>query len=804
MARSERKSGSSEAKSPGALVFKPLVSNLQIPRSRLDVVPRSELIAALRRSTAPLIVVSAPAGSGKTMTLVQWIEADDRPGAWLQLDTSDNDPVVLLTYLAHALQGLTAVDPAVFDGLRASITPIRTQILPALEASLAAAGPFLLVLDDAHLVRAKTCWEILGFVIDHVPPGAQLVLSSREDPPLPLGRLRASGSLEVFRAPRLALSRDEANELLRLNGRAVDEGTLDALMAATEGWAAGMYLALLAGEGRASGEWLRRVRGDEREIADYLVGEVLGRQPYRTQEFLLKTSILERFSAPLCQAVTGRSDAYAALKRLARENLFVVPLDERAEWYRYHQLFAELLRAEHGRQAPGELSGLHRAAAAWFDEHDDPEQAVRHWLAAGDVEPAADLVATWCTFLIDMGQAETAQRLLAMFSDGQILSHVPLTLAAGWVYELGYPHYTLKKTRQSIVRAALTVDVGDRPAFDRAASLRSSQAQLRAFLAPDGIARMLADAELSTELESGSQGTLWYGEACRLRGIALYFAGRPAAAVRPLRAEESGVPFTGDAATIPPAFRDLIAGDQDQPGTAEGVDGGVWKGAWKRATLDGSELWPPSAFDTAEVLAFQSLIAGDQGRWEDAEELDRRAWERFVQSGAEVEPPLAALAARARVLASHADPSLDTHLERLARWLDEMPNVWEREAILGSVVLGEIALGRGKLDAAVRWSDRAQAVLRTYPDAGMLGPRAERLRLALQERRLGLAVTAAEQRVLDLLPTELSVKEIGARLFISHNTMRSHLRSLYAKLGVHSRSAAVERARALGLLKPGR
>ena len=788
----------------GTLVFRPLVSNLQIPRPRVAAVPRRDLVAALRRSTAPLVVVSAPAGSGKTMTLVQWMEADERPGAWLQLDVSCNDPVALLTYLASALQGLTPIDGDVFAGLRASITPIHGRILPALEAGLAGAGPFLLVLDDVHLVRSKTCWEIVRFVVDHVPAGAQLVLATREDPPLPMGKLRASGSLEEVRARELALSRDEARTLLRLHGRAVDDGALDALLAATEGWAAGVYLALLAGEGRSADDWLPRVRGDEREIADYLIGEVLGRQPYRTQEFLLRTSILERFSASLCQAVTGRSDAHAALRRLAKENLFVVPLDEHEEWYRYHHLFADLLRAELGRRSPQDVAGLHRAAAAWSDAHDDPEQAVRHWLAAGDVGPAADLVATWCTFLLDMGQSETAQRLLAMFSDAQILSHVQLTIAAGWVCGLGYPHYMLKRTRPSIVRAALTVDVGDRPAYDLAASLRSSQAQLRAFLAPDGIGRMLADAELSAELEARNPGTPWYGEACKLRGIALYFAGRSGAAVKPLREEEDGVPFAGDAGAVPSAFRQLITGDRDEAVTTEGADGGIWKAAWKRAVLAGSDLWPPSALDSSEVLAFQSLIAGDHGRWDEAEELDRRAWERYALVGAEVEPSIAVLLCRARLLARRDAPGLDEHLRRVVRWVTEMPNVFEREALLGAVVLGEIALGCGDLAEAARWSGEARAVLRHYPDAGMLGPRAERLRLALQERSLGLAVTAAEQRVLDLLPTELSVAGIGARLFISKNTMRSHLRSLYAKLGVHSRAAAVERARELGLLKPER
>jgi LuxR family transcriptional regulator, maltose regulon positive regulatory protein len=782
----------------GGLILQPLLSNLQLPRPRVDMVARRGLVAGLLRSTTPLVVVSAPAGSGKTLSLVQWAQADRRPAAWLQLDTADNDAVVLLTYLGLALEGVTVVDPGVFDHLTASITPIRTLILPALEASLSAAEPFLLVLDDAHLVRAKTCWEILRFVIEHLPPGAQLALATREDPPLPLGRMRASGLVAEVRAPELALSRHEAGELLELHGRTLDEGALDTLLKATEGWAAGVYLALLAGERRPVGRWLPEIHGDEHAIADYLMGEVLERQPYGTQEFLLKTSILERFSAPLCQAVTGRSDARAALRRLARENLFVVALDEREEWYRYHHLFAELLRTELERRMPGEVAALHRAAAAWCDERGDAEQAIRHWLAAGDVRPAAELVARWCTGLIDLGQTGTAKRLLGMFSDRQILSHLPLTVAAGWVYGLGHPHYTNELTRRHLVRTALTADVGDLPPYDLHPSLRASQVQLRTFLAPDGIARMLADADLSVELESAAPNQPNNLEARKLRGMALYFAGRLDAAVKPLRAEEDGTQFSGEASAVPPPLRSLIAGDRGTWGKYDQLDERTWAGAG----LAGAGLWPPTALDACEVLAYQSLIAGDQGRWDEAEELDRRAWERFALVGAEVEPPLAVLLCRARVLARREAPDLDDHLQRVSLWLREMPNVFEREAILGAVVLGEISLGRGELDGAAIWSDRAQAVLRTYPDAGMLRPRAERLRLAVQERSLGLAVTAAEQRVLDLLPTELSAQEIGVRLFVSHNTMRSHLRSLYAKLGVHSRRAAVERARALGLLKP--
>jgi LuxR family transcriptional regulator, maltose regulon positive regulatory protein len=737
------------------LVFRPVLSNLQVPRPRIRVVPRRGLVAALRRTSSPLVLVSAPAGYGKTLTLAQWTRAEKRPSAWLQIEKADNDVVVLLTYLALALEILSAVDSTVFDWLRESATPIKSRILPSLEASLAASAPFLLVLDDAHLLRSQACWEIVGFVIDHLPAGAQVAVGTREDPPLPLGRMRVSGLLEEFRAGELALDRDEAGQLLRLHGRPVEDETLDAVLSATEGWAAGVYLALLAGEGRAPREWLPQIRGDEREVAVYLINEVLERQPYRIQEFLLRTSILERFAAPLCRAVTGRTDAHLVLARLARENLFVVALDDQDEWYRYHHLFAECLRAQLARRLPDELDGLHRAAAEWHHEHGDTDQAVVHWLAAGDLEPAADVVAASCVHMIDLGQYGTACHYLAQFTDRQILGRPPLLLAAGWVYGVGAPHFANHRRCENLVQAAVSIPMDDGPSRDDSASLRSGQAQLRAFMAPDGVARMLVDAELSLSLEAGNPYRGWYLEACKLRGIALYLSGRADEAIAPLRVEET-------------------------------------KGEYPTCT----------GGPGSEVVAYQSLIAADRGRWEEAVELEERAW-RLAQCGAaEVEPYPSVLLARARVLARHDDPGLAEHLERVGRFLDEMPNLFEYEVILGAVVLGEIALGRGDLVAAERWSTRAHTALRHYPDAGMLGPRAERLRLALQERRFGESVTAAEQRVLDLLPTELSVNDIGARLFISRNTMKSHMRSLYAKLGVHTRAQAVARARELRLLRP--
>ena len=414
--------------------FEPLRSKLRPARPHIDLVRRDELVDALLDCAAPLVLVSAPAGYGKSTVLSQWVQAEQRPTAWVQLGAADNDPVVLLTYLVLALEPVAPLDPAVVDLLQLRYPPLEERVLPSLAAALAAAPPFLLVLDDGHLVRSEACWKTILSVLDQLPHGAQVAIGSRHDPDLPLARLRAAGRLAEFRAERLAMSRDEARKLLDLHAFTCDAETLDAVLTVTEGWATGLYLALLAGEGRPKDAWLPRVRGDRREIARYLVAEVLEQQPLEVQRFLVHTSILESLCAPLCDAVTGSGDAGEVLARLARENLFVAALDDRDHWYRYHHLFGELLRAELGRRAPLRVPDLHRAAAAWHHENGDPEQAVLHWLAAADIAAAAEPTFVACFDYVNHGQVETARRILDAFTEEQLLSNVTLTMAAGWLF----------------------------------------------------------------------------------------------------------------------------------------------------------------------------------------------------------------------------------------------------------------------------------------------------------------------------------------------------------------------------------
>ena len=367
---------------------------------------RPALVPRLMRSTEELVLVSAPAGSGKTSALMQWAARESRPTAWLRLDVFDDDPVTLLRYLAAVLDPVVGIEPEVFELLLGRAPSLDARVFPGIAAAVAAARPFVLVLDDCHLMQDERCWRYIEQLLAQLPEGGQLALATREDPPLPLARLRAQGQLAEFRFNELAFSLGEAAELLSLHAVQADEDVVTALLGATEGWATGLYLALLAGRDRPGrdgpgvdhpgGEWPARVRGDQRAIAAYLLEEVLERQPRELQVFLLRTSILDEMSAPLCAAVTGRADCGAVLAKLATGNLFVSTTGENDEWYRYHHLFAELLRSRLERDGAELVPELQRRAATWHEAHGDPAAAIWHWVAAGEIGRTVSLVGRTC------------------------------------------------------------------------------------------------------------------------------------------------------------------------------------------------------------------------------------------------------------------------------------------------------------------------------------------------------------------------------------------------------------------------
>ena len=380
-----------------------LETKFYVPRLRRGLVSRLRLSERLDCGTASkLMLVSAPAGFGKTTLLTAWLAAgpaapaDRRLAAWLSLDRGDNDPASFWAYVIAALRTVASgIGESALALLRAPQPPPVEAVLTALLNDLAAiAGDIVLVLDDYHLIDVREVQDGMAFLLDHLPPGLHVVIASRADPALPLARLRARGELAEIRAAELRFTPDEAAAYLNgLMGLQLTARDVAALESRTEGWIAALQLAALSMQGRDDvAGFIAGFAGDDRYVVDYLAEEVLARQPGRVQAFLLQTSILGRLSGPLCDAVTGQGGGKGMLEALDRGNLFLVPLDDRRRWYRYHHLFADVLRARLLDEQPAQVPDLHRRASAWYEQNGELSEAVRHALAAGDFGRAADLV----------------------------------------------------------------------------------------------------------------------------------------------------------------------------------------------------------------------------------------------------------------------------------------------------------------------------------------------------------------------------------------------------------------------------
>src|SRR5438874_6746884 len=374
-----------------------LATKLYLPRLRPNVVFRPRLLERLNEGVhRKLTLISAPAGFGKHTLVSEWVEGIDRPTAWLSLDEGDNDPARFLAYLIAALQTIAAtIGDGVLGVLQSPQPPPTEAILTALLNEITTLPDnFVLVLDDYHVIDAKPVDMALTYLVEHLPPQMHLVIATREDPQLPLARLRARSHLTELRAADLRFTASEAAAFLnQVMGLSLSAADIAALEDHTEGWIAGLQLAALSMQGHQDVPgFIRAFAGDHRYIVDYLVEEVLQRQPAPVRSFLLQTSILDRLSGPLCDAVTGQEESNARLEALERGNFFVVPLDNQRHWYRYHHLFAEVLSAQLLAEQPDQVASLHRRASEWYEQHGSAADAIRHALAAKDFERAADLV----------------------------------------------------------------------------------------------------------------------------------------------------------------------------------------------------------------------------------------------------------------------------------------------------------------------------------------------------------------------------------------------------------------------------
>jgi LuxR family transcriptional regulator, maltose regulon positive regulatory protein len=510
--------------------FELVESKFHPPPARLGIVPRTVLVERLLESDAtPIIGVVAPAGYGKTTLLAQWAERTGGRVAWVSVDRHDNDPVVLLSYVAVALDRVEPIDPAVFQALASPGAAILATVVPRLASAVSAmTEPVAVVLDHLELLDNQECLDAVTELAVRLPAGSQLVLASRRTPPLPVALLRAQGQMVEVGVDMLAMDQQEAQALLEGAGVGLADAEVAELVGRTEGWPVGLYLAALAlkagGQQHPAGFGFT---GDDRFMADYLRSELLAHLPPELLRFLTRTAVLERLSGPLCDAVLATEGSGRVLSSLEDSNLLLVALDRRRQWYRYHHLFGELLRAQLERREPELLPSLHTRAATWYEANGLPELAIDHAQAAGDADRVARLVASLAQPAYAAGRVDTARRWLAWFEDQELIDYDPSVAVLGaWLQALVGQPVGAERWADAAERRSAETDptlVGRTP--PDGSTLESYLAMLRGLLCRNGLVRMRADAQAA--LAGLSPASPWRTTALLLEGVANLLDGRP-------------------------------------------------------------------------------------------------------------------------------------------------------------------------------------------------------------------------------------------------------------------------------------
>jgi LuxR family maltose regulon positive regulatory protein len=717
------------------------------------MVARVHLVDWLEASVAtPVVAISAPAGYGKTMLAVEWARRDPRPFVWLSIDPGDNDPAVLLTYLAIGLDQAEPVDPAVLRTLASRGASIIQTVLPRLGATLAGkALAVVVVLDDVHLLHDREGLDAVAVLVDHLPPGSQLAVTSRGEPPLPMARWRAEGRLAELGPGELAMSPVEAGLLLRAARVELPDAEVAELTRRTEGWPVALYLAALSVKARPAADGVG-LSGRDRFLVDYLQSALLSRLSPPEVQFLTRTAVLERLSAPLCDAVLATTGSAAVLESLERSNLLVVPLDRQRNWYRYHPLFRELLRGQLERDEPELVGELTLRAAHWCQHHGLPEAAIGYAMDAGDADLVARGVEQAAISVYRSGRLATVQGWFDWFDDHDLLQHYPAVAVLGaWIQALGGHTTAAERWADAAERGSYA---GMLP--DGSASIEGWRALLRAKLCRHGVARMRADAELALQLIP--LGSLWRAPAQLLLGISHLLAG------------------------------DLGVADRV---VTEAVEVAQDTGATVAASV---------------ALAERAILAIGRQDWHDAETLVTQA--RSVVARAQLEECVTSLvvyAAGARVATHHGDlDQADQDLARAQRLRPHATHALPYYSVQARLELTRAYLALANVAAARRALREVDELLRWRPDLGTLPEQASQLRSQLGQVRgeviAAAPLTTAELRLVPLLATHLSFREIGQRLHLSPHTVKSQALSIYRKVGASSRSQAVRRVQEIGLL----
>ena len=698
-----------------------------------------------------LVLVAAPAGYGKSTLLGTWREAEaaSRPTAWLTLDEGDDDPVVLWL---HAIEALRRVCPRVGQSVSLELVagaPIVNVVLPRLINELEEQGEIVLVLDDFHRLSSGAARESLAWFVDHAPSEFQLVVSTRSDPPLPLASLRAHGELLELRAAELGFTSEEADALLngRLELGLMHDDVID-LVERTEGWPAGLYLAGLSLRGAEDRHaFVREFGGTSRHVVDFLVDEVLEAEEPAMQKLMLRCSILERLSGPLCDALVEQQGSGQSLDGLSRRNLFVVSLDDRGQWYRFHHLFGQLLRAELEAREPGTAPTLHRRAYLWHRDHGSRDEAIDHALDAGAFAEAGELIAAAWPDYANAGRYATVLAWLQRVPDEVLQDDVQLLLTQAWVLSLCAEREEAARAIASVERFAR---LDQYASLDGFRSLEASLATLKASLPWGDVGAGLRNARRAAALEGPESP--FRAVVCWALGMGLWFSG------------------------------DVDAADLQFQESAQ------------RGPLD--EQW----LVAISSVAYRSLIAGERGLLEEqrllAERAVRLARERGIEEvDGEVFVAMGVSLARRGML----DEAL-SHLERGVAVLRRFGQPIEFTAAL--IRLGWLLRARGERERAEAILAEARSAIDSCADPGVLVDRLAAVERSPKSRaqREDRELTERELSVLRMLSGPLSESDIGRELYLSHNTIHTHTRSIYRKLGASSRFEALAQARRRGIL----
>ena len=735
--------------------FPILESKLAPPFGRRGTVPRVDLLGRLEASSGvPVVAIAAPPGYGKTTLLVQWAARDPRPFVWLSIDGRDNDPVVLLTYIAVALDRSEPIDRAVFRALAPPGAPIAETVVPRLGSAISSRTlPTVIVLDDAQLLQNRECLDHVATLVEHLANGSQLTIASRGESPLPVARLRAEGRVLEIGAADLAMDPQEAASLLRGAEVEVSEAQCAELNRRTEGWPVALYLAALSLRMGHRGNGGIALVGDDRFLVDYLQSVLLSRLPPKAVSFLTRTSVLEHLTGPLCDAVLGGSGSADFLESLERSNLLLIPLDRRRRWYRYHPLFRELLRAKLERGSPpGAARALVLRAAAWCEDNGLPEAAIEYAMDAGDTDRVARLLVNAAFPMYRSGRLATLHCWFEWFDKNTQIEQYPALAVLGAWYHLVVGHLAASdRWADAAQRESL---VGTLP--DGSTSIEGWLALRRALLCPDGVEQTRRDAELAERMLPMDS---------LLRATALLALGMA----------HLGAGAVGLADAV---LADAVEVAEDAGATVAAVD----------------------------ALAERAILAMRREDWPEAELLVERA--RAVIREARLDDYVTTIllyAAAARVEIHRGDvPPARDHLARAQRLRPQMTHAVPFYAVQTRLELIRAYISLTDVAGARSVLREVDDLLRRQPDLGVLGGEADELRSQLDTMRADVvgasSLTAAELRLLPLLATHHSFREIGERLHLSPHTVKTQAIAIYRKLGVSSRSQAIQRSQDLGLL----